>query len=455
MRHLDCERWVFGRQPVIYNNAASKDLAASFSLRRRFLAQLKKVDRMQEPIYTTPAYRPPPARRLPTLLWILAALCLGLVLPYLAEKVQYSITRGQLRARSDAAAEDLERLGKGAELVKLSDTSRAFRDVAKLAGPCVVHIDTVQAEGGGRVLPADGWDLQFGRRGQRYLEGQGSGVIVDAEDGYVLTNYHVVRGADAILVRLSDGRVIAGDDVGVVGFDVATDLAVLRVNAGDLASIAWGDSERLEVGDWVLAVGNPYGLDRTVTSGIVSAKQRRGVNGTAYQDFLQTDAAVNPGNSGGPLLDIEGKLVGITTAIVGQAFQGITFAIPSKVAKDVYEHLKKHGKVSRGWLGVEMQAVDEALAKKLGLPKASGALIAKVLAGSPADKAGLEAGDVIVQWNGQKVLDAAELPLLVARTDVGATAKVIVIRDGKELTLDVTTTERPAENELPQPRRRR
>jgi serine protease Do len=392
---------------------------------------------------------------LPTLLWILAALCLGLVLPYLAEQVQYSITRGQLRARSDAAAEDLDRLGKNAELVKISDTSRAFRDVAKLAGPCVVHIDTVQAEGGRGVFPTDGWDLQFGHGGQRILEGQGSGVIVDAEDGYVLTNYHVVSGANAILVRLSDGRVIAGDDVGVVGFDAATDLAVLRINAGNLASIAWGDSQRLEVGDWVLAVGNPYGLDRTVTSGIVSAKQRRGVNGTAYQDFLQTDAAVNPGNSGGPLLDIEGKLVGITTAIVGQAFQGITFAIPSEVAQDVYERLKQHGKVSRGWLGVQPQPVDEALAKKLGLPNPGGALVASVVTGSPADKAGLTAGDVIVQWNGQKVIDAAELPLLVARTKVDATVKVVVIRDGKELSLDVTTTERPPEAELGRPRRRR
>ena len=409
---------------------------------------------MQEPVYTAPTYRAPSERRLPRLLWILAVLCLGLVLPYMAEQVQYSITRGQLRARADAAVEDLEKLGKNTELVKISDTSRAFRDVAKRVEPCVVHIDTVQAEGGAAAFPTDGWDLQFGpRQGQRFLEGQGSGVIVDAENGYVLTNFHVLQGADAIAVRLSDGRTISGGDVGVVGVDQATDLAVLRLNAGNLIALPWGDSQQLEVGDWVLAVGNPYGLDRTVTSGIVSAKQRRGVNGPVYQEFLQTDAAVNPGNSGGPLVDIEGKLVGITTAIVGQRFQGISFAIPSEIAQQVYKDLKAKGSVSRGWLGVQLDSLDAAVAKKLGLKEVKGALVVDIVAGSPAEKAGIQAGDVILEWNGQEVVDGAELPLLVARTGIGKTVKVVVFRGGQQVSLDVTVGERPSDEKLQRGRR--
>lgn len=401
---------------------------------------------MQEPNYAAPVYPTPPERRLARLLWILGVLCLGLVLPYLAEQVQYSITRGQLRARADAAGEDLEKLGKNAELVKISDTSRAFRDVAKRVEPCVVHIDTVQAEGRSGVAPTDGWNLHFG---QRVLEGQGSGVIVDAENGYVLTNFHVLQGADAIVVRLSDGRSISGADVGVVGVDQATDLAVLQLNASNLIGIPWGDSQSLEVGDWVLAVGNPYGLDRTVTSGIVSAKQRRGVSGPGYQEFLQTDAAVNPGNSGGPLVDIEGKLVGITTAIVGRAFQGISFAIPSELAKEVYEGLKANGSVSRGWLGVRLDPLEAAVANQLGLDRTEGALVVEVFEGSPADKAGLQVGDVIVEWNGQKIVDGAELPLLVARTGIGKTVKVVVFRDRQKLTLDVTVGEKSAGIVLP------
>ncbi len=406
---------------------------------------------MQEQPYPTPS-----DRRLPRLLWILAALCLGLVLPYLAEQVQYSITRGQLRARAEAAAEDLDKLAKNAELVKLSDTSRAFRDVAKRAEPSVVHIDTVQAAGGLHpALSADGWEFQMPQGdGQQFAQGQGSGVIVDGSEGYVLTNFHVVQGADAIVVKLSDGRTISGKDIEVVGFDEATDLAVLKLNAGNLSSIAWGDSQSLEVGDWVLAVGNPYGLDRTVTSGIVSAKQRRGVSETVYQDFLQTDAAVNPGNSGGPLLDIEGKLVGITTAIVGRAYQGISFAIPSEVAKDVYERLKTGGKVARGWLGVQLQRMTPLVAERLKLPEPNGALVAGIIKGSPAEKAGMQPGDVIVEWNGKKVVDEAELPLLVARTEVGSKVKLTVIRDGEKMPIEVTVDERPAESLLRQGRPR-
>ncbi|HEX7450613.1 MAG TPA: trypsin-like peptidase domain-containing protein, partial [Pirellulales bacterium] len=396
----------------------------------------------------------PQERRLARLLWILALLCLALVLPRLAERVQYSMTRGQLRAKAEAAAAELAELDQNAELVTLSDTSRAFRLVARRIEPSVVHIDTVQSIEVRQARSLDEWGFQFPQgnpQGKRFYrtQGQGSGVIVDADQGYVLTNYHVVHNASEVQVKLSDGRTIDADHIQMVGYDVLTDLAVLRLQAADLSAAPWGDSEELEVGDWVLAVGNPYGLDRTVTSGIVSAKQRGGVNSdNIYQTFLQTDAAVNPGNSGGPLVNIRGELVGITTAIVGEAYQGISFAIPTEVVRKVYDRLKEHGKVSRGWLGVQLQELNPELVKRLGLKEPRGALVAGVLPNSPAAKAGLEPLDVIITWNGQKVTDSTSLPLQVAASDVGTTVKVVVIRSGGEVTLDVTIGERPEESVL-------
>lgn len=397
---------------------------------------------MQEPIHHLAPDRPD--RRAIRLLWVFVVLCLALVSPYLAGQIQYSMTRATLRARSEAAAKQLEELGKNAELVKLADTSKAFRLVASKIEPSVVHIDTVQTIEVKRGA-FDEWGLHF-PPGQRLRQGQGSGVIVDAEAGYVLTNYHVIHGASSVQVNLSDGRTIGNDDIEVVGYDVATDLAVLRLRAGELVAAPWGDSRELEVGDWVLAVGNPYGLDRTVTSGIVSAKQRRGfVHNNAFQNFLQTDAAVNPGNSGGPLVNIQGELVGITTAIIGQAFQGISFAIPSEIARKVYEELKTSGKMARGWLGVQLQDLTPDLAKRFGVVEGRGALVAGVVAGSPADKAGLQSGDVIVEFNGQKLNKSAELPLLVAGAKIGSSVKLGVLRGGPVQTVEVTIEERPDE----------
>lgn len=403
---------------------------------------------MQEPVYS--GYAPPHERRLARLLWVLAILCLLLVLPYVAGRVQYSLTRGQLRAKAEAASEELARLDKNAELVKLSDTSKAFRLVASRIEPSVVHIDTVQSVEVRQARSMDEWGLQF-PQGKRFVrQGQGSGVIVDADNGYVLTNYHVIHNASQVQVKLSDGRTIGADSIQLVGHDVLTDLAVLRIDAADLSAAPWGDSEELEVGDWVLAVGNPYGLDRTVTSGIVSAKQRGGLDSdNIYQTFLQTDAAVNPGNSGGPLVNIRGELVGITTAIVGDAYQGISFAIPTEIVRKVYDRLKEHGKVARGWLGVQLQELTPELARKYGLKEPRGVLVAGVLPNSPAGQAGLQAGDVIISWNGQKVTDSASLPLQVAATDVGVKAKVGVIRNGSEVVLEVTLGERPDEAVLP------
>lgn len=391
-----------------------------------------------------------PNRRLFRLLWILIVLCLALVLPRLAGEVQYAITRGQLRARAEAATAELDQLNKTAELVKLSDTSRAFRLVAQRIEPSVVHIDTSQEVRLGQAASSDEWGFQFPPRGRFERQGQGSGVVVDAENGYVLTNYHVIQNASRVQVHLSDGRTIVDKDIDMVGYDVLTDLAVLRVHADQLMAAAWGDSRELEVGDWVLAVGNPYGLDRTVTCGIVSATQRRGFGHGIYQNFLQTDAAVNPGNSGGPLLNIRGELVGITTAIVGEAYQGISFAIPSEVAQEVYNRLKESGKVARGWLGVELADLSPEVAQKLQLDGKKGALVAGVRRGSPAEEAGIEPGDLVIEWNGQKVPSRMELPILVASTQPGTTVKVRVLRDGKERELSVKITERPEESTLRQ-----
>jgi serine protease Do len=200
----------------------------------------------------------------------------------------------------------------------------------------------------------------------------------------------------------------------------------------------------LQVGDWVLAVGNPFALDRSVTAGIISAKGRRGVvDGSMYQDFLQTDAAVNPGNSGGPLVDLRGDVVGINTAILGQSYQGISFAIPSHIAQDVYNALRKQGHVARGWLGVAPQDVTEAIAAEFKLPEQRGALIARIVEGAPADKAGLLVGDVVLTWDGQEIQDATGLTLIVAGTAIGSRVPVRVWREGKEVMLNVEVGARP------------
>jgi Do/DeqQ family serine protease len=370
----------------------------------------------------------------------LLVIILGVVFyaPQFAERVQYSAMRGQLRARVEAAKEELGELAKNAELVKLSDTSRAFRLVAERVEPSVVHIDTAQTV----RQRTTGFDEFFGLPGSSYRSiGQGSGVIVDTA-GYIITNYHVIQDASQIEVALSDGRTIR--EVEVVGSDVLTDLAVLKIKADNLFAAELGDSKQLEVGDWVLAVGNPYGLDRTVTCGIVSAKQRRALaENSAYQSFLQTDAAVNPGNSGGPLVDVQGKVVGITTAIVGKSYQGISFAIPTEIVTTVYEHLRTRGSVPRGYLGVGLQEVTPELARQLQLGEVRGVLVTGVQPRSPAAKAGIEAGDVILSIEGEPINDPAELRQVVAGAKIGSSVKVRLVREGIEQTVSVTITQRP------------
>jgi serine protease Do len=371
--------------------------------------------------------------RLSWAIWALLLLLAMFVLPTLVERIEYSFARGKERAEADVADEVLQsdkKLGLA-----------AYRWVAKRIKPSVVGVRALRTV----AQPAD--ELTFflfgPRRGIREQD-QGSGVIIDAA-GYILTNDHVVDHASQVLVELSDGRQQSAE---IVGTDPGTDLAVLRIQAGDLEAAEWGDSDALEVGDPVLAVGNPFGLASTVTAGIVSAKGRHAVvEHVDYQDFLQTDAAVNPGNSGGPLVDMQARVVGINTAILGPTYQGICFAIPSKLAKHVYEQLVKGGKVARGWLGVSMQELTPQLAEKLDLKGTNGALVTAVLPDSPAEAAGFQHGDVIVAWNGKAVGDPRELGLAVAWSKIGQKARVSIKRNGRDLTLTVTVGQRPEQLE--------
>jgi serine protease Do len=268
--------------------------------------------------------------------------------------------------------------------------------------------------------------------------GLGSGVIV-SPDGYILTNDHVVGGADEIHVTLMDKREFKAK---VIGTDRATDLALIKINAKDpLPAATLGDSDKTNVGDWVIAIGNPFGFSLTVTAGIVSAKGR--TLGHNYDDFIQTDASINPGNSGGPLFNTAGQVIGINTAIYSpsRANAGIGFAIPVDMARNVMEQLKAHGRVVRGWLGVGIQEVTSDLAQAFGLSKPQGALVVSVNKNGPAAKAGIERGDIITKFNGRTVNDEQELPDLVAQTPVGKSVAVDLLRNGKAKTVKVTVGE--------------
>ncbi|PWB33298.1 serine peptidase [Pseudomonas sp. SDI] len=283
-------------------------------------------------------------------------------------------------------------------------------------------------------------------RGDRQREAQslGSGFIISS-DGYILTNNHVVADADEIVVRLSDRSELQAK---LVGTDPRTDVALLKVEGKDLPTVKLGDSEKLKVGEWVLAIGSPFGFDHSVTKGIVSAKGRTLPNDT-YVPFIQTDVAINPGNSGGPLFNMNGEVVGINSQIFTRSggFMGLSFAIPIDVAIDVSNQLKKDGKVSRGWLGVVIQEVNKDLAESFGLDKPAGALVAQVLEDGPAAKGGLQVGDVILSMNGQPIVMSADLPHLVGGLKDGAKAKLEIIRNGKRQNLDVTIGALPEDDQ--------
>ena len=323
----------------------------------------------------------------------------------------------------------------------------------KAVRPAVVNITSTKVlTNWGQPGRHDGSPNQFGQRGQEFgemprhpqdplLRGMGSGVIV-SPDGYVVTNHHVIDGANKVTVTLIDKREFVG---AIVGNDPQTDLAVIKIDDRDLPYVRWGDSSKLEVGDYVLAIGNPFGLNSTVTQGIVSALDRGGMGITKYEDFIQTDAAINPGNSGGALVNMRGELVGINTAILSKTggYQGVGFAIPASMGKYVYESVVKTGTVRRGFLGVGIQEVTKDLATSFNLPNANGALVSNVQDQSPAADAGIKRGDTIISFQGKEVTDPMSLQREVMRTAVGSHVEMNVIRDGKILTLTTTLVEHP------------
>jgi serine protease Do len=336
--------------------------------------------------------------------------------------------------------------------------STSFAPIVKKVVPSVVKIEiTIPSKETDVGLPDNPlfrqfFGNQFGPGGghpkfrTQPEHGVGSGVIV-TKDGYILTNNHVVDGANEVTVTLNDGRVLKAK---VIGKDPKSDLAVIKIEATDQPAITFADSSQSEVGDVVLAIGNPFAIGQSVTMGIISATGRGGMHIEDYEDFIQTDAAINPGNSGGALVDAQGRLVGINTAIYTRSGgnQGIGFAIPTDLARGVMTSLIEHGKVTRGYLGLGIQDVTPLLAKEFNLKNNEGALVDDVMPNGPADKAGFKSGDVVLKFNGHKVTDGRRLRLEVADTAPGASVSVEILRDGSAKTLEVKMKEVPGEEQL-------
>ncbi len=341
-----------------------------------------------------------------------------------------------------------------------------FTQLVETYGPAVVNISTISKKDeedskdkpmyrGIPGIPKDSPFYEFFRHffdnegNERFEErpstSLGSGFIISS-DGYVVTNNHVIDEAQEIIVRLSDRREFIAE---LIGSDSRSDLALLKVDATDLPSVKLGSSKELKVGEWVLAIGSPFGFEYSVTAGIVSAKGRSLPSDT-YVPFIQTDVAINPGNSGGPLFNLDGEVIGVNAQIYSRTggFMGLSFAIPVTVMKDVVEQLKTHGKVTRGWLGVLIQDVTSELAESFGMAKPAGALIAKVLPNSPAAAAKFQVGDIIVKFADQEIERSADLPPLVGGTKVGSTVTTTIIRQGESMTLDVTIAELPPDDDI-------
>lgn len=381
------------------------------------------------------ATRTDPATQSLVLLATMAILLLAAryAVPAIVEEIRYAWHRGALRAEYQTGVEGMRSIS----LEALSDASRM---VTSVVGPSVVHIDVQR-----RRRLSDFGETGLLSMHDQLTADQGSGVLVD-DQGYLLTNRHVIADGEEITVKLSDGRRALAT---VVGTDPLTDLAVLKIDAGQLLPIQWGDSDRCDVGSPVWAVGSPFGLDRTVTFGILSGKHRMVRASTQYQDFMQSDVAVNPGNSGGPLVDARGRLVGINTAIVGDTYQGVSFSIPSNVARQVYERIRQTGRVDRAWLGVQLadsEADPPAASLSIATPadRQRGALVVGVTSDdSPAARAGLSARDRILSLDGQEIRDMGHLMRLIGGALAGTTVKLGIERNGKALELAVTLGTRP------------
>jgi serine protease Do len=335
----------------------------------------------------------------------------------------------------------------------LSQLSEAQSEVAAVATPSIVNISTTRVIKARDEAPFDFFDDPFFRRffgdqlprnnapKEHKEQSLGSGVIV-SDDGYIVTNNHVIEKAQEIKVLLLNKRDYKAR---LIGADPKTDIAVIKIEAKGLPALAWGDSNKLKVGEIAFAIGNPFGLNQTVTMGIISAVGRANVGIADYEDFIQTDAAINPGNSGGALINASGELIGINTAILSRTggYQGIGFAVPSSMAKQVMDSLVKYKKVVRGWLGVSIQEVTSELADEFGVRDLKGALVSGVLKASPAEKAGIKQGDVILQYNGKIVEDTGHLRNMVSQTPVGTSVKVRLLRQKKEIDLEVLIAELP------------
>lgn len=334
---------------------------------------------------------------------------------------------------------------------EIIDTSKAFSEIVGTVSPAVVNISTTKVmrrEDSGRFFEDPLFDFfspfdNFGLPKKWKQRNLGSGVII-ARDGYIVTNNHVVEKADEIKVTIFNKRTYKAD---IVGADSKTDLAILRIDAADLPTLTWGNSENLQVGEFVLAIGSPYGLNNTVTMGIISAVGRANVGIADYEDFIQTDAAINPGNSGGPLVNIRGELIGINTAIFSRTggYQGIGFAVPSNMVRLILDQLIHEGKVVRGWIGVTIQELTPELAQQFGMKNTVGALVSDVTKKSPAGRAGIRRGDIILEFNGKEVTDVSNLRNMVAQSKTGSQVSMKILRSGRELPVKVTIDELPRE----------
>ena len=331
----------------------------------------------------------------------------------------------------------------------------SFADIAESIQPSVVNISSSQTIGA-IISPDEEDSSSFDDAGPTHRfkrRSLGSGVLIDKE-GYIITNNHVIEDADEIRIKLSDGEEFQAD---IIGRDIKTDIALIKIQdvPRDFPVAALGDSDPMRVGEWVIAVGNPYGLSHTVTAGIISAKGR--VIDGPYDDFIQTDASINPGNSGGPLINIQGQVIGINTAIFGNApgnrfAQGIGFAIPINIVRQVVSDLRKYGKVKRGWVGIVIQEVTQELSESFNLPSTRGALVTNVIPEGPADDAGIFRGDVILQFNEIEIQHSIDLPRIAADNPPGTECMLLVNRDGEEITIAITLGEFPdSQNPLSAP----